>query len=328
MTTTTKTDSKKAHTRVWMQRPVQETAEESVEKLFREDIRDKKRTSTGAFHRPSHSGCTLPTYTESQLKKLAGPVREWNFNTPYFWTEFTQMPNDIQRIYLATLGKRFRIREKDLCDLFHCSEYALQNYLQAKNLSGIVEQAGEGLLPYRSAWAIFLHDEEIRYRESQQKESEEPTASTAPAQRVGKRITRSAEDVAERKAVAEALKQYRAENGLSVADLCSKVGLPRHTYNNLVSQGYASDAAIAAFRQILKSHGAGADMTTDAGQEVVAGQDTDIVTQAAEGSAPVEVTRSSSNELTISGSSTAVIEALTKLYAGASTKIQVIVTAC
>lgn len=79
---------------------------------FEWDALQKKRIAAGARHmrRGSKSKkCALPSdyMTQAEWKRRNGKVSTYNMNQPMNWTEFRDMPVDLQQSYIESLQRRF-----------------------------------------------------------------------------------------------------------------------------------------------------------------------------------------------------------------------------
>ena len=84
------------------------------EYVFYQDIKEKKSTARGAFHKKGGSKskkCTLPHeyLSKKEIEKMNGPITTWSMNKFYKYPEFRSMPADIQEAYLTTLIKKYRV---------------------------------------------------------------------------------------------------------------------------------------------------------------------------------------------------------------------------
>ena len=84
------------------------------EYVFYQDIKEKKSTARGAFHKKGGSKskkCTLPHeyLSKKEIEKMNGPITTWSMNKFYKYAEFKSMPADIQEAYLTTLIKKYRV---------------------------------------------------------------------------------------------------------------------------------------------------------------------------------------------------------------------------
>ena len=84
---------------------------ENIERIFQDDIRDKRKAGSGSFHRKGHGikhgiGGALRTPSffmkTKEKKKLDGEVETYNMYTTILnWTEFEQKDREIQKMLLT-----------------------------------------------------------------------------------------------------------------------------------------------------------------------------------------------------------------------------------
>ena len=110
------------------------------EYLFRQDIAEKKKTATGAYHKVKGSKskkCKFPSdyLTKKEKMKMNSEVKSWN--------DFKQMPKDLQIEYLQNLTNKYKVGsgaiEKSLFQIGRGTlEYHLQKFLIADKIHWIV----------------------------------------------------------------------------------------------------------------------------------------------------------------------------------------------
>lgn len=118
------------------------------EYLFRQDIKEKKKTATGAYHKVKGSKskkCNFPSdyLTKKEKMKMNSEVKSWNLNEFYTWNDFKQMPKDLQIEYLQNLTNKYKVGsgaiEKSLFQIGRGTlEYHLQKFLIADKIHWIV----------------------------------------------------------------------------------------------------------------------------------------------------------------------------------------------
>lgn len=118
------------------------------EYLFRQDIVEKKKTATGAYHKKSGAKskkCKFPSdyLTKKEKLKMNSEVKSWNLNEFYTWNDFKQMPKDLQIEYLQNLTNKYKVGcgaiEKSLFQIGRGTlEYHLQKFLIADKIHWIV----------------------------------------------------------------------------------------------------------------------------------------------------------------------------------------------
>ena len=80
--------------------------------VFDEDVRERRALVSSARRRIGGSRsrrCSLPSdgLSAAQRGRLNGPVRTYALGRPMSWEQFSEMPPDLQRQYLARLRERF-----------------------------------------------------------------------------------------------------------------------------------------------------------------------------------------------------------------------------
>lgn len=69
---------------------------------FVNDSKQKKQAATGAFHKPPHSGCRLPSdnLSSAELKAMSGPVDTFNLSVPMPHSKFQRLSKAQQQTQL------------------------------------------------------------------------------------------------------------------------------------------------------------------------------------------------------------------------------------
>lgn len=81
---------------------------------FLREVQEKKNIAHSAYHRKGGSKsrrCTLPheKMTKGELKRMSGPVKEWQMDKFYSWSDFKAMPDDLKVEYLNGITDRFGV---------------------------------------------------------------------------------------------------------------------------------------------------------------------------------------------------------------------------
>jgi hypothetical protein len=111
-----------------------------AEYLFRQDIRDKKSSSRGAFHKKNGAKskkCKLPSdyLTRKEKSKLNSEVQTYNMSKFYSYSEFKGMPLDLQVEYLNNLIDKYGVSFSAIAtDLFNVSKTSLRSYCVKKGV--------------------------------------------------------------------------------------------------------------------------------------------------------------------------------------------------
>ena len=91
---------------------------------FIEDLREKKKTATGAHHKRTHCGkggaVRFPSdyMTKKEREAMNGEVKSYKLNDPMSWAEFKAMPADIKIAYIKALRKRYNVSDTKIAEMF------------------------------------------------------------------------------------------------------------------------------------------------------------------------------------------------------------------
>lgn len=108
---------------------------------FIEDVRDKKRTATGAHHKRTHCGkggaVRFPSdyMTKKEREAMSGEVKSYKLNDPMSWAEFKDMPEDIQRAYITALRKKYNVSDTNIFEMMGISQTCGSHYLRQRGMS-------------------------------------------------------------------------------------------------------------------------------------------------------------------------------------------------
>lgn len=95
--------------------------------VFQQDIKERSKMKTGAYHKKNGSKskkCTLPSdhLTAREKKKLNGECMSIKMNEPYHnWKEFKKLSVEMQRNYISGLVVDHQARSKDIAEMFNIS---------------------------------------------------------------------------------------------------------------------------------------------------------------------------------------------------------------
>ena len=90
---------------------------------FIEDVREKKKTATGAHHKRTHCGkggaIRFPSdyKTKKELRAMNGAVKEYRLNDPVGWDEFKAWPDDIKVLYIKSLRKAYNVSDTHIAKM-------------------------------------------------------------------------------------------------------------------------------------------------------------------------------------------------------------------
>lgn len=88
-----------------------------AERVFLEDVRDKKNISHSASHKRTHCGkggtVRFPSdkLTKKELEKMNGECKVYRLNEPMKWAEFIAMPKEHQITYIKKLREKFNVSD-------------------------------------------------------------------------------------------------------------------------------------------------------------------------------------------------------------------------
>lgn len=118
--------------------------------IYQQDIKEKKQAGRGAFHKKSGAKskkCNFPSdyLTRKEKEKLNGECKTWSMNKFYSWSEFKEMPDDIQLRYINFLIGKYDVGLGVIgSDIFKLSSAVLYKYLKRKDLMQYVNKAPTG----------------------------------------------------------------------------------------------------------------------------------------------------------------------------------------
>ena len=84
---------------------------------YYEDCKDKKFTARSARNRRGSRGGmkTAADYmTKKQLRALDGEVKTYRMGSPMSWVEFQTMTDDLKKMYIKNLRKKFNVPDEAL----------------------------------------------------------------------------------------------------------------------------------------------------------------------------------------------------------------------
>lgn len=116
--------------------------------VYRQDIKEKKATGRGAFHKKGGSKskkCNFPSdyMTRKEKQALNGEVMSYNPNKFYSYAEFKQLPMEYQIKYINSLLLRYNCGLKAISEVvFHCNGSSLYAYFKRKGQQQYLNSAG------------------------------------------------------------------------------------------------------------------------------------------------------------------------------------------
>ncbi len=98
---------------------------------FISDVREKKRTAAGAFHKRTHCGkggaVKFPSdyMTKKEINAMNGEVKSYKLNDPMTWEEFKAMPDDIKIRYIKALRSKFNVSDTEIGRMLGCAQITI-----------------------------------------------------------------------------------------------------------------------------------------------------------------------------------------------------------
>lgn len=167
---------------------------------FIEDVREKKRTATGAHHRRTHCGkggaIRFPSdfKTKKELRAMNGEVKSYKLNDPMSWAEFKAMPDDIKRAYITALRKRYNVSDRKIADMMGTEQV---NLSRAARLLGIKSSRKSKEAWDEDGWCAWVNGVQVEDKEEVAetvRETEESMAEfRAEQDRIAEEVKRKVE---------------------------------------------------------------------------------------------------------------------------------------
>lgn len=107
---------------------------------YYKDIKEKTVTAKSARNRKPHGGKAGPVvfpsdyYTEDQLQAMNGKVKTYRLNRSMNFDELKSMPEDLQRIYIKDLRKKFNVPDEELASVFEIEYERFADYIHGLGL--------------------------------------------------------------------------------------------------------------------------------------------------------------------------------------------------
>lgn len=108
---------------------------------FIEDVREKKKTATGAHHKRTHCGkggaIRFPSDFKSkkELRAMNGEVKSYKLNDPVSWAEFKAWPDDIKRDYITALRKKYNVSDTKIMEMLGVSCFTISREMKRLGIS-------------------------------------------------------------------------------------------------------------------------------------------------------------------------------------------------
>ena len=157
---------------------------DDIERLFEEDVREKKIIARSARNKKSHSGCNLPSdfMSRKEVEQMNGEVKVINTNLyrPLTWKYFRMLSKEDQVEYIQYLLNAFCCTGKQIAEKFKLNPTYLAKYIR--------EQLPDVKLPHGNkystdrlmagAWEKFWAGEEEENTENASESHENATETT------------------------------------------------------------------------------------------------------------------------------------------------------
>ena len=127
---------------------------------FFSDCREKKSTAASAFKRRTHTGkggrVRFPSdhLSKKELEKMNGETKSYRLNEPMSWQEFKAMPEDIQKMYLTLLIKKYNPSASDIGKMMGCCGQSVLNW--GKKLGIVFERRGGQTEWDKEGWYAWI----------------------------------------------------------------------------------------------------------------------------------------------------------------------------
>lgn len=130
-----------------------------AERIFLEDVRDKKNISHSASHKRTHCGkggtVRFPSdkLTKKELEKMNGECEIYRLNEPMTWKTFLMMPTEHQITYIQKLRQKYNVPDSRIARMMCVAQGSFSQYV--KKL-GISPGARYGYTPWdKDGWYLF-----------------------------------------------------------------------------------------------------------------------------------------------------------------------------
>lgn len=131
------------------------------EYAFFTDCREKKSTAASAFKRRTHTGkggrVRFPSdhLTQKELEKMNGETKSYRLNEPMSVEEFKAMPEDLQKMYLMILIKKYNPSAADIGKMMGCCGQSVLNW--GKKLGIVFERRGGQTEWDKDGWYAWIN---------------------------------------------------------------------------------------------------------------------------------------------------------------------------
>lgn len=108
---------------------------------YYEDVKENKFTARSARNRRGHTGSrgrmkTAADYmSKKELRAMNSEVVTYRMGAPMNWSEFSTMPDDLKKMYIKNLRKKFNVPDEMLATAMGVDFQKFADYLKTIKLS-------------------------------------------------------------------------------------------------------------------------------------------------------------------------------------------------
>lgn len=152
-----------------------------AERLFFEDVRDKKNISHSASHKRTHCGkggtVRFPSdkLTKKELEKMNGECEVYRLNEPMKWAEFIAMPKEHQITYIQKLRNKYNVPDTQISRMFGVVQSTISSYTRKLGIPSC-RKIGDRSSWDKDGWYIFLRGGNTLQNDAADEESVEINA--------------------------------------------------------------------------------------------------------------------------------------------------------
>jgi len=114
-----------------------EFEKESVDWMFNDDVREKKKLAGQArYHKRGSKKCNLSSdrMTHKQWLERCGKVVTYNLKKPILWQDFCKLPVYVQKEYLLNLIQEYQTTASDLAKMFGIHPQTVTKYCGSEEI--------------------------------------------------------------------------------------------------------------------------------------------------------------------------------------------------
>lgn len=134
-----------------------------------EDVKDKAFTARSARNKKGHTGkggavrTASDFMTKKQLNALNGECKTYKLGAPMTWEKFSEMPDDLKKMYIKNLRKKFNVPDEELAGMLGVDILKFKDCLDTIGLKTSKTKSSEWYKTYDCSLFIFWmakHEEE------------------------------------------------------------------------------------------------------------------------------------------------------------------------